>query len=147
MKNNNSKLFFKRYYDELKSDGTFSYEEIYKSFLILFNKATEKFHNYEMEMKTKNELNKKPRIIGNVFKSVTKGTKEGIKAKNALQKVFEKYINEGKKNNEKKKLIVDDSIDKRNHDSIMKLTHSIKRINNNLVSKKKAIKEIVNNSK
>lgn len=147
MKNNNSKLFFKRYYDELHSDGTFSNEEIFKSFLILNNKATEKFHNYEMEMKTKNENKKKPRIIGNVFKSVTKGMKEGRKAKNVLKKVFEKYINEGKKNNEKKKLIGNDIIDKRNQDSIMKLNNSIKRINNKLVSKKKAIKEIINNSK
>ena len=147
MKNNNSKLFFKRYYDELKSDGTFSNEEIFKSFLMLNNKATEKFHNYEMEMKTKNEIKKKPRIIGNVFKSVTKGMKEGREAKNALKKVFAKYINEGKKNNDKKKLIANDSIDKRNHDSIMKLNNSIKRINNKLVSKNRAIKEIINNSK
>jgi hypothetical protein len=147
MRNNNSKLFFKRYYDELNSDGTFSNDEIFKSFLILNNKATEKYHNYEMEMKTKNEIKKKPRIIGNVFKSVTKGMKEGREAKNALKKVFAKYINEGKKNNDKKKLIANDSIDKRNHDSIMKLNNSIKRINNKLVSKRRAIKEIINNSK
>jgi len=147
MKNNNSKLFFKRYYDELNSDGTFSNDEIFKSFLILNNKATEKFHNYEMEMKTKNENKKKPRIIGNVFKSVTKGMKEGRQAKSVLKKVFEKYIDEGKKNNEKKKLVGNDVIDKRNQDSIMKLNNSIRKINNNLVSKKRAIKEIINNSK
>mgnify|MGYP006873034467 CR=1 FL=1 len=147
MKNNNSKLFFKRYYDELNSDGTFSNEEIYKSFLILNNKATEKFHNYEMEMKTKNENKKKPRIIGNVFKSVTKGMKEGRKARNVLKKVFDQYISEGKKINEKKKLIGKDVIDKRNQDSIMKLNNSIKKINNNIVSNNRAIKEINKKSK
>ena len=73
--------------------------------------------------------------------------KEGRKAKNVLKKVFEKYINEGKKNNEKKKLVGNDSIDKKNQDSIMKLNNSIKRINNKLVSKRRAIKEIINNSK
>ena len=73
--------------------------------------------------------------------------KEGRQAKNVLKKVFEKYINEGKKNNEKKKLIGNDIIDKRNQDSIMKLNNSITRINNKLVSKKRAIKEIINNSK
>ena len=147
MKNNNSKLFFKRYYDELNCDGTFSNDEIFKSFLILNNKATEKFHNYEMEMKAKNENKKKTRIIGNVFKSVKKGNKEGRQTKTFFKKMFENYITESRKNKNKNKFIGNDAIDKGNQDSIMKLNNSIKRLNNKLISKNRAIKEIINNSK
>ena len=149
MKNNNSKLFFKRYYDELNCDGTFSNDEIFKSFLILNNKATEKFHNYEMEMKAKKKKKKKTRIIGNVFKSVKKGNKEGRQTKTFFKKMFENYITESRKNKNKnkKKFIGNDAIDKGNQDSIMKLNNSIKRLNNKLISKNRAIKEIINNSK
>ena len=146
MKNNNSKLYFKRFYDELSSDGTFSNDELFKSFLILHNNATckaDNFHNYQGE----NEANKPTRVIGNIFKSVTKGTKEGRYAKNILKKVFQKYIKEKKKNQEKKKLVSNDVIVRRNHDSIMRLNDNIKTLNNKLILNNKAIKDIINKSK
>ena len=146
MKNNNSKLYFKRFYDELNSDGIYSNDELYKSFLILHNNATcktDNFQNYQGE----NEANKPAKIIGNIFKSVSKGTKEGRYAKNILKKVFEKYMKEKKKNQEKKKLVSNDVIVRRNHDSILKLNDNIKTLNNKLISKNKAIKDIINKSK
>ena len=146
MKNKNSKLYFKRFYDELNNDGTFPNDDLYKSFLILQNNAictAENFHNYQSEI----EINKPTKIFGNIFKSFTKGTKEGRHAKNILKKVFEKYIKEKKKNQEKKKLVSNDVIIRRNHDSIMMLNDTIKTLNNKLISKNKAIKDIINKSK
>ena len=146
MKNNNSKLYFKRFYDELSSDGTFSNDELYKSFLILHNNAAYKadnFHNYKMEK----ESNKPTKIIGNIFTSEKKGTKDEGLVKNILKKVFQKYIREKKKNQEKKELVSNDVIVKRNHDSIMRLSDNIKTLKNKLISKNKAIKDIINKSK
>jgi len=146
MKNNNSKLYFKRFYDELNTDGTFSNDELYKSFLILHNNATYRAENFN-DYKAGNDANKPTKIIGNIFKSVTKGTKEGRYAKNILKRVFQKYIKEKKKNQEKKKLVSNEVIVRRNHDSIMMLSDNIKTLNNKLISKKKAIKDIINKSK
>ena len=67
MKNKNSKLYFKRFYDELNNDGTFPNDDLYKSFLILQNNAictAENFHNYQSEI----EINKPTKIFGNIFK-------------------------------------------------------------------------------
>jgi hypothetical protein len=146
MKNNNSKLYFKRFYDELSSDGTVSNDELYKSFLILHNNATGKIDNF-LNYQAENESNEPTKIIGNFLKTVTKGTKEGRQAKNILKKAFQKYIKEIKKNQEKKKLVSNDVIEKRNHDSILRLNDSIKALNNKLISNNKAIKDIINKSK
>ena len=71
------------------------------------------------------------------------------KAIKKFKKMFENYITESRKNKNKnkKKFIGNDAIDKGNQDSIMKLNNSIKRLNNKLISKNRAIKEIINNSK
>ena len=56
-------------------------------------------------------------------------------------------MKEKKKNQEKKKLVSNDVIVRRNHDSILKLNDNIKTLNNKLISKNKAIKDIINKSK
>ena len=142
MKFNNSKMYFKGYDNELHNNGIVSKDEIYKSFLILHNKATYKDHNYEKEMQTEIEINNKPRIIGNVFKSFANKVKQGKEVRNVMRKVLNKYIAEKRRNslNKNKTLINPDEIKKKNDYSIMKLNHNIKEINSLLVSKNKEAK-------
>ena len=86
-KNNNSKMYFKSFDTELQNNGRISRDEIYNSFLILNNNAVNNNRNYEKEKEIKN----KPKLIGNVFKSITNKMKEGKEVKNAMMKVLEKY--------------------------------------------------------
>ena len=95
-KNNNSKMYFKGFNNELQNNGKISRDEIYNSFLIL-NNAVNTNRNYEKEMKSEIEIKNKPKLIGNVFKSVTNKMKEGKKVKNAMMKILEKYKKEQKK--------------------------------------------------
>ena len=135
-------MYFKGYDNELHNNGIVSKDEIYKSFLILHNKATYKDHNYEKEMQTEIEINNKPRIIGNVFKSFANKVKQGKEVRNVMRKVLNKYIAEKRRNslNKNKTLINPDEIKKKNDYSIMKLNHNIKEINSLLVSKNKEAK-------
>jgi hypothetical protein len=136
IKYNNSKMYFKGYDTELRNNGKISRDEIYKSFLILHNKATYKERNYEKEMQNEIEYKNKPRIVGNVFKSLTNKYKEGKEVKNALRKVLDRYIAEERKGNKKNKNIMSlDEIKKKNEYSIMKLNDNIKEINSLLISK------------
>ena len=141
-KNNNSKMYFKSFDTELQNNGRISRDEIYNSFLILNNNAVNNNRNYEKEKEIKN----KPKLIGNVFKSVTNKMKEGKEVKNALMKVLEKYKKERQKNNEKKNktLINIEEINKRNEYSIMKLNDNIKEINSLLISKSNEAKNTNN---
>ena len=136
IKFNNSKDYFNGYDTELHNNGKISRDEIYKSFLILHNKATYKARNYEKEMQSEIEYKNKPRIVGNVFKSLTNKTKEGKEVKSALRKVLDRYIAEERKNNKKNQNILSmDEIKKKNEYSIMKLNDNIKEINSLLISK------------
>ena len=136
IKFNNSKMYFKGFDTELCNNGKISRDEIYKSFLILHNKATYKERNYEKEMQSEIEYKNKPRIVGNVFKSLTNKTKEGKEVKNAMRKVLDRYISEERKNNKKNQNIMSmDEIKKKNEYSIMKLNDNIKEINSLLISK------------
>ncbi len=136
IKFNNSKDYFNGYDTELNNNGKISRDEIYKSFLILHNKATYKERNYEKEMQSEIEFKNKPRIVGNVFKSLTNKTKEGKEVKNAMRKVLDRYIAEERKNNKKNQNIMSlDEIKKKNEYSIMKLNDNIKEINSLLISK------------
>ena len=136
IKFNNSKMYFKGFDTELRNNGKISRDEIYKSFLILHNKATYKERNYEKEMQSEIEYKNKPRIVGNVFKSLTNKTKEGKEVKNAMRKVLDRYISEERKNNKKNQNIMSlDEIKKKNEYSIMKLNDNIKEINSLLISK------------
>ena len=136
IKYNNSKMYFKGYDTELRNNGKISRDEIYKSFLILHNKATYKERNYEKEMQNEIEYKNKPRIVGKVIKSLTNKYKEGKEVKNALRKVLDRYIAEERKGNKKNKNIMSlDEIKKKNEYSIMKLNDNIKEINSLLISK------------
>jgi len=136
IKFNNSKMYFKGFDTELRNNGKISRDEIYKSFLILHNKATYKERNYEKEMQSEIEYKNKPRIVGNVFKSLTNKMKEGKEVKNAMRKVLDRYIAEERKNNKKNQNIMSlDEIKKKNEYSIMKLNDNIKEINSLLISK------------
>ena len=136
LKFNNSKDYFNGYDTELNNNGKISRDEIYKSFLILHYKATYKERNYEKEMQSEIEFKNKPRIVGNVFKSLTNKTKEGKEIKNAMRKVLDRYIAEERKSNKKNQNIMSlDEIKKKNEYSIMKLNDNIKEINSLLISK------------
>ena len=140
-KNLNAKMFFKGYKNELENQGIVSREEILNSFLILNDKVTSKERNYEKEMKIEIEFKTKPRIFGNMFKSVSAKMKEGKKIKNAVGKVLEKYLLAQKREKGKKRLMLDKKdINKKNELSILKLNDNIKQINYLLTSKKSEIK-------
>ena len=136
-KNNNSKMYFKGFDTELKNNGKISKDEIYKSFLILHNKATYKERNYEKEIKSEMEYKNKPKILGNVFKSITNRTREGKEVKSAMRKVLDRYIAEQRRRTtiRIKNIINVDDINKKNEYSIMKLNDNIKDINDLLDSK------------
>ena len=134
-------MFFKGYKNELENQGIVSREEILNSFLILNDKVTSKERNYEKEMKIEIEFKTKPRIFGNMFKSVSSKMKEGKKIKNAVGKVLEKYLLAQKREKGKKRLMLDKKdINKKNELSILKLNDNIKQINYLLTSKKSEIK-------
>ena len=141
-KNNNSKMYFKGFNNELQNNGKISRDEIYNSFLIL-NNAVNTNRNYEKEMKSEIEIKNKPKLIGNVFKSVTNKMKEGKEIKNVMMKVLDRYKKEQKINSEKKNInrINIEEINKKNEYSIMKLNDNIKEINNLLISKNNGIKK------
>ena len=142
MKFNNSKMYLKGYETELHNKGKISRDDIYKSFLILHNKATYKEHNYEKEVQSEIENKNKSRIVGSVFKSLANKVKQGKEVRNVMRKVLDRYIAEQRRNSlsKNKNLISLDEIKKKNDYSIMKLNHNIKEINSLLVSKNKEAK-------
>ena len=143
-KNLNAKMFFKGYKTELENQGIIPREEILNSFLILNDKATSKERNYEKEMKIEIEFKNKPRIFGNMFKSVSSKLKEGKKIKSAVGKVLDKYLLEQKKVKEKvykRKMLDKKEVDKKNELSILKLNDNIKQINYLLSFKNNEIKK------
>ena len=141
-KNSNAKMFFKGYQTELDSQGIVPREEILNSFLILNDKVTSKERNYEKEMKIEIEFKTKPRIFGNMFKSVSTKMKEGKKIKNAVGKVLDKYLMAQKKEKEKKRKILDKkTVNKKNELSILQLNDNIKQINYLLSSKNSEIQK------
>ena len=142
MKFNNSKMYLKGYETELRNKGKISRDDIYKSFLILHNKATYKEHNYEKEVQSEIENKNKTRIVGSVFKSLANKVKQGKEVRNVMRKVLDRYIAEQRRNslNKNKNLISQDEIKKKNDYSIMKLNHNIKEINSLLLSKNKEAK-------
>ena len=135
LKNNNSKMYFKGFDTELSNNGKISRDEIYKSFLILHDKVVSQKRNYEREIKDEIERKNKPKILGNVFKSVTKKIKEGKTAKNAMRKVLDRYISEQKNIHKNRNLLNLEEINKKNEYSIMKLNDNINEINYLLLSK------------
>jgi hypothetical protein len=142
MKFNNSKMYLKGYDTELHNNGIISRDDVYKSFLILHNKATYKEHNYEKEMQNEIENKNKPRIIGNIFKSLANKVKQGKEARHVMRKVLDRYIAAQRRNSlsKNKNIISLDEIKKKNDYSIMKLNHNIKEINSLLISKNKEAK-------
>ena len=140
-KNHNSKMYFKEYITELNNNGIIPREEIYKSFLILNDKATSKERNYEKELKIEIEFKNKPRVLGNMFKSVSKKMKEGKQIKNAMGKVLGKYLSEQKQKKIHRQLLNRKDINRKNEVSIMNLNDNIKQINYLLASKSKEIKK------
>ena len=140
-KNHNAKMYFKEYDTELNNNGIIPREEIYKSFLILNDKVTSKERNYEKELKIEIEFKNKPRILGNMFKSVSNKMKEGKQIKNAMGKVIGKYLSEQKLKKVHKKFLDNKNINRKNEVYIMNLNDNIKQINYLLVSKNNEIKK------
>ena len=143
-KNNNAKMYFKSFDTELQNNGIISRDEIYNSFLYLNNNAMSKNRNIEKEIKNELELKNKPKIIANVFKSVTNKMKEGKEVKNAMKKVLDMYISNRRKSHAHKNIIDKKEINKKNENSLMKLNDSINEINDLLISKNNEAK---NNNK
>ena len=144
-KNNNSKMYFKCLDTELSNNGKISKDEIYNSFLILNNKVS-KERDYEKEIKKEMEIKNKPKLVGNVFKSVSNKLEGGKTIKNVMKKVLDKYIREQKKRKTTKKGLYNVSdINRKNEYSIMKLNDNIKEINYLLVSKNKEANNKLNN--
>ena len=142
-KNLNSKMFLKGYQQEIDNMGIIPREEVLNSFLILNDKVTSKERNYEKEMKIEIELKNRPRVFGNMFKSVSNKMKEGKKIKTAVGKVLDKYLLAQKKQKEKKRNILDmKQINRKNELSILKFNDNIKQINYLLTSKEHEIKKI-----
>jgi hypothetical protein len=144
-KNNNSKMYFKSFDNELFNNGKISRDEIYNSFLILNNNATAKEIIYEKNLNKEN----KRRMIGNVFKSAGNKVKGGKEIKNAMKKVLDRYIKTQKveRSNIKRKtnMISVEEINRKNEYSIMQLNDNINEINYLLVSKSHEAK--INNNK
>ena len=142
-KNANSKLFFKGYQTELDSMGVVPREEMLNHFLMLNDKATSKERNYEKEMKLELEFKNKPKVLGNMYKSVSRKIKEGKQIKNAVGKVIDKYILQQKKAKGRRKQLPDkNKINKNNEFTVLKFNDNIKQINYLLTSKRKEIKNI-----
>ena len=146
-KNNNAKMYFKGFDNELFNNGKISRDEIYNSFLILNNNATAKEIIYEKNL---NKENKQRMImIGNVFKSAGNKVKGGKEIKNAMKKVLDRYIKTQKveRSNIKRKtnMISVEEINRKNEYSIMQLNDNINEINYLLVSKSHEAK--INNNK
>ena len=142
-KNNNSKLYFKGFDTELKNNEKISKDEIYKSFLLLHNRATYKERNYEKEIKTEMEYKNKPKILGNVFKSFDNRIKQGKEVKNVMRKVLDRYIAEQRRQSviRIQNIINRDKINQKNEYSIMTLNNTIKDINYLLLSKSNEAKK------
>ena len=83
------------------------------------------------------EYKNKPKILGNVFKSITNRTREGKEVKSAMRKVLDRYIAEQRRRTTIRiqNIINVDDINKKNEYSIMKLNDNIKDINDLLDSK------------
>ena len=136
-------MFLKGYQQEIDNMGIIPREEVLNSFLILNDKVTSKERNYEKEMKIEIELKNRPRVFGNMFKSVSNKMKEGKKIKTAVGKVLDKYLLAQKKQKEKKRNILDmKQINRKNELSILKFNDNIKQINYLLTSKEQEIKKI-----
>ena len=143
-KNNNSKMYFKGFDTELTNNGKISKDEIYNSFLILNNKVSKEI-DYEKEIKKEMEIKNKPKVVGNVFKSVSNKLEGGKTVKNIMKRVLDKYIREQKKRKTNKDLFTVSDINRKNEYSIMKLNNNIKEINYLLVSKNKEANNKLNN--
>ena len=144
-KKNNSKMFFKGYDTELSNNGIISKDDVYNSFLIMNDEITSRDRNYEKEIKIQIEKKIKPKIIGNVFKSVDNKIEGGKEVKTAMRKILDKYILKQKKSKVNKNLVSNDEINKKNEFSILKLNNNIKEINYLLISKSNEAKS--NNGK
>ena len=146
-KNNNSKMYFKRYTTELSNNGKISRDEIYNSFLILNDKVNIRDIDYEKEI----ELNHKAKNITKIFKidkSKSKNknnNKENKEMQNTMRKVLDNYIRDRKMKKTNKYVINAKEINKKNEYSIMKLNDNINEINYLLVSKNNEMKNNNNN--
>jgi len=100
----NAKMFLRGYQHEIESMGIIPREEVYNTFLILNDKVTSKNRNYEKEMKLEIEFKNKPRVFGNMFKSVSQKMKEGKKIRSAVGKVLDKYLLAQKKQKAKRNI-------------------------------------------
>ena len=142
----NSKMFLKGYQTELDNMGLVQREEVYNAFLILNDKVTSKERNYDKEMKLEIEFKNKPKVLGNMFKSVSQKMKEGKQIKSAVGRVLDKYLLAQKKQKEKRKNLKIDKkeIDRKNEMLLLKLNDNLKQIDYLEKSKIKEIKKIKN---
>ncbi len=139
----NAKMFLRGYQHEIESMGIIPREEVYNTFLILNDKVTSKNRNYEKEMKLEIEFKNKPRVFGNMFKSVSQKMKEGKKIRSAVGKVLDKYLLAQKKQKAKRNIKFNKKeINRKNEVYIMNLNDNLKQIKSMEKHKTKQIKKI-----
>ena len=139
----NAKMFLKGYQHEIDNMGIVPREEVLNTFLILNDKVTSKDRNYEKELKLEIEFKNKPRVFGNMFKSVSRKMKEGKQIRNAVGKVLDKYLLAQKKHKEKNiKKFDKKEINRKNEGFILSLNDNIKQINSMAKQKTNQIKKI-----
>ena len=139
----NAKMFLRGYQNEIDSMGIIPREDVLNTFLILNDKVTSKDRNYEKELKLEIEFKNKPRVFGNMFKSVSQKMKEGKKIRNAVGKVLDKYLLAQKKQKAKRKQKFNKKdINRQNEVYIMNLNANIKQIKSVQKHKTKQIKKI-----
>ena len=141
-KNNNSKLYFSEYTNELNNCGKMQKEDVYKRYLVIKDKANSKFKEYKMDdvIKLKNMKND-PKIIGNIFKSFSSKYSQGKSAKNALNSVISKYINAKKGENRSLRYIDKEKVLEKNEDCLLNLNNGIEEIDYLLQVKTESIKK------
>ena len=125
LKDNNSKLFFKLYTDELKNEGKTGREDAYKKFLELNEKAMD-----AVKRTQEDELNKQKSM--NIFEN-----------QNHIFRVLSRYISSSKKTKEKRFKIYSESyknIKKNNEEKLIVLNSGIKKLSYILSYKNKKLK-------
>ena len=94
-------------------------------------------------MKLEIEFKNKPRVFGNMFKSVSQKMKEGKKIRSAVGKVLDKYLLAQKKQKAKRNIKFNKKeINRKNEVYIMNLNDNLKQIKSMEKHKTKQIKKI-----
>lgn len=126
LKDNNSKLYFDQYVNEIKNDGIIAREDVYKKYLELNEKAIDAAKKMQEDEFTKEKKNV------NFFENP-----------NNIIKVLNRYIFSSKEKKKKKLKIYSESyknIKRNNEDKLLNLNNGIKELNYIISYKNKKLK-------